>query len=66
MGTIQISVRSAYGRDRYYPENVTARDLALFADIVTFTKSQLEVLKRLGYRIETVAPTAPTIDGVTD
>jgi len=54
--TIKVSVRSVYGRETVYP---ACPDAAAFAELTgnkTLTDSALELIERLGYTVEVVAP----------
>lgn len=52
MGTVEVSHRSAYGRDIFDPVNTTAQLLAEFAKCKTFTREQLTLLKQLGFEVK--------------
>ena len=51
-----VTIRSIYGQDRIYPENVTAMALAALLGSKTFTREQIAKAKALGYTFEIKAP----------
>ncbi len=51
---LKLSVGSAYGKQRYYPQNPTAEILAALAGTKTFSLEQLEQAKKLGFTIEII------------
>lgn len=54
---VQVQVRSAYGQDRVYPMNETARLLLKLIGGKIFAPRDLSVISELGYEIEYVART---------
>lgn len=49
---ILLSVGSSYGKERFYPANQTARLLSALTGRKTFARSELDILRRLDFRIE--------------
>ncbi len=48
---IVITRREQYGTERFYPECVKAALLARLAHRRTFTRTELSLIKELGYKI---------------
>lgn len=54
MKTIQVRIKSVYGRDNIYPVCSNAKVFASLAGTQTLTKVALTKIKDLGYTIEVV------------
>ena len=54
--TVEIKIKSVYGRELIYPINDTAKIFAELMDRKTFTKSQLLIIKKLGAEIKVSEP----------
>jgi len=52
---IKVEVRNVYGVDTVYPANDKAAIFALLAKKKTFSVSDLELIKALGFVVEEVA-----------
>ena len=53
--TIEVQVRSVYGRNRIYPMNETAVKLTALLKRKTFEKEDLAILKDMGFAIKWVS-----------
>lgn len=52
--TLEVQLKTAYGVDRIYPMNETAKKLAALMQAKTFTKSDLVKIKDIGFKIKWV------------
>lgn len=52
--TIQIKIKSVYGNQLIYPANDTAEKFTTLLGKKTFTQTELEIIKSLGFHIEQV------------
>lgn len=52
--TVQIKIKSVYGKDLIYPANETAEKFVRLLDKKTFTKEQLVAIQALGYEVQQV------------
>ena len=50
--TVQVQLRSVYGTDKIYPMNPAALRFAQIANTTTLTERTLELIQRLGYKLE--------------
>ena len=59
---VKVSLKKAYGREMYAPENETAQ---LFCDLVgakNLTIDQLRIIRKLGFKVEAVTPDLAGLD----
>jgi hypothetical protein len=52
--TLELQVKSAYGVERIYPINETAKKMAELMKAKSFTKTDLDKFKSLGFAIKWV------------
>lgn len=57
--TIQVSVKSAYGKVRVYPLCETAKLFAELTKATTFGERDIKAIKSLGYSVQQVAQERP-------
>lgn len=57
---ITIEIKSVYGRDLIYPACEISRQFAALVDHKTLTRSQLEIIKKIGYGVEIKRPDLST------
>lgn len=62
---ITILIKSAYGRDLYYPMDDKAKIFAKLAGGSTLTQGALEDIQALGYEIRASVATAGKLNGFT-
>lgn len=55
MNTVQLQVKSVYGNKLIYPINENAKVFAALTGKKTFTKSHIQGMEVLGFKIEYVA-----------
>jgi len=48
---LEVSIKTVYGVERIYPMNDNARSITHLIGKKTFTREDIEVLKRLGFEI---------------
>ena len=61
MGTLVVTAKGVYGRELFYPANVTAEQFAELLGAKALTRAQLERVKALGFQIVTVVDAAAQI-----
>lgn len=57
--TIKVKIVSTYGMERIYPACDTSRQFATIAGTKTLSKSNIKIIKSLGYSVEVVSPEKP-------
>lgn len=57
MNVVKVTIRSVYGNERIYPANETAQKFADLACQVTLRRSDIEIIKSLGFTVEVVPVT---------
>lgn len=60
---VKVSLKKAYGREMFNPENETARLLCELVGQSNLTFEQLQTIKKLGFKI---VPVSPSLEGLTD
>lgn len=53
--TVRVAVRTVYNKDLVYPDNDTARTFAALTGTKTFSRADIENIRRLGYTITMTA-----------
>lgn len=54
MNTVKVMIKTAYGIERIYPANDTAKLLLALIRRATFYRSDLETIKALGFEVELI------------
>jgi hypothetical protein len=54
MKHLEVSIKTVYGVERIYPMNAAAENLCKLMGKKTFSRNDLDTLKRLGYEIKQV------------
>ena len=57
MNTIQVAIKNSYGHDLIYPACDQAREFAKLTRTKTLSDYNISTIKRLGYKVEVIAPT---------
>jgi len=55
--TIQVTIRNVYGNELIYPACDKAEAFAHLTGKKTLSHNNVETIKRLGYKVEVIAPT---------
>ena len=61
--TVQLQIRHSYGRERIYPVNWMAKQLCRLTGRLTFLRSDLEIINKLGFTIEWVPESVEVCNG---